>query len=561
MPTIEVDGIKIEAKDGQTVLQAVLQANVPQLHIPHYCYHPALSIAGSCRMCLVEVGQVRNGQVQMGPKLVPSCQTPVAEGMVVRTNTEKVIAHQQMMMELLLLNHPLDCPVCDQAGECFLQDYSFLYGRAESRFIDAKIKQPKKDIGPHLLLYADRCILCSRCVRFCREITGTGELYVHGRGNRSEIDVFSGYTVANKLSGNLVDICPVGAILEKDFLFAQRVWLLQSAASICPLCSRGCNIRIDYRDDRVYRVKPRYNARINEFWICDDGRYGWKFIHRRDRLTDPLIRADGRQRQISWPAILQAVREKLSALAGEGAGIAAVLSPAASCEENHLLIQFIRKLAPEAVLVCGPVPSRGSEERFKCGFTIKPEKVPNRRGVEMLIADAGGRSLSIRQFAAACRDGKIRAAYVLGGYNDNCWQNEELLDAMEKLSLLIVQDILPSRLSELADIVLPAAAWAETDGSFVNCDGIAQAFNAAIAPPQQAKRGGDIFYQLLERDELFSADDVRRQISEKHAEFAELRAVLAVSPAKRWASRFGLSVSMDATADLPAPSPGNRQGD
>src|SRR5580693_3363720 len=251
MAQITVDGRRIDAKPGQMVLQAATEAVI---HLPQYCYHPVLSIPANCRICLVEVEGI--------PKLVPSCQTQVRDGMVVHSKSTKAIANQKQVMEYLLINHPLDCPVCDQAGECFLQDYSYQYGRSQSRFEEDKAKKPKKDVGEHIYLYSDRCIMCTRCVRFTREVSGTSELYVDGRGYREEIDIFPGKPCNNKLAGNVVDLCPVGALLDKDFLFKQRVWLLKQAASISPVDSGGENIFLEHNENVIYRVKPRYNADV-----------------------------------------------------------------------------------------------------------------------------------------------------------------------------------------------------------------------------------------------------------------------------------------------------------
>ena len=250
MPKITVDGKIIDAKDKQMILQACNDAGIP---VPQYCYHPGLSIPASCRICLVEVEGL--------PKLVPSCQTPIRDGMVVYTKSSKAIANQKQVMEYLLINHPLDCPVCDQAGECSLQDYSYEYGRSQSRFEEDKEKNPKKDVGDHIYLYADRCIMCTRCVRFTREVSGQSELYVDGRGHKEEIDIFPGKPLNNKLAGNVVDLCPVGALLDKDFLFKQRVWLLKRVPSISPADSGGENIFLEYNEGVVYRIKPRYNPK------------------------------------------------------------------------------------------------------------------------------------------------------------------------------------------------------------------------------------------------------------------------------------------------------------
>src|SRR5688572_8426977 len=281
MPRITVDGKSIEAKPGQMILQACLDSGMA---LPHYCYHPGLSIPASCRICLVEVEGL--------PKLVPSCQTPIRDGMIVHANSTKAVANQKQVMEYLLINHPLDCPVCDQAGECSLQDYSYEYGRSISRFEEDKAKKPKKDVGDNVMLYSDRCIMCTRCVRFTREVSGTSELYVDGRGHREEIDIFPGRPCNNKLAGNVVDLCPVGALCSKDFLYKQRVWWLKSADSVCPNCSTGCSVHVDQNDDHVYRLRPRPNPLAQGDFMCDEGRFGWKYIHDERRLALPKQRVN-----------------------------------------------------------------------------------------------------------------------------------------------------------------------------------------------------------------------------------------------------------------------------
>ncbi|MDP1661037.1 MAG: 2Fe-2S iron-sulfur cluster-binding protein, partial [Phycisphaerales bacterium] len=256
MPQITINGKTCEYKPGQVIIQV---ANDNGIEIPQYCYHPGLSIVASCRICLAECWKKdASGKLapHMGGKLLPTCQTflgPADDGMIVYTDSPKAVANQKAVMEYLLINHPLDCPVCDQAGECTLQDYSYEYGRGQSRFEETKVKQPKKDLGEHVYLYSDRCIMCTRCVRFTREVSGTGELLVTGRGNREEIDVFPGKPLASELSGNVVDLCPVGALLDKDFLFAQRVWFLKSTPSIDGITASGDNILIEHNEGKVYR--------------------------------------------------------------------------------------------------------------------------------------------------------------------------------------------------------------------------------------------------------------------------------------------------------------------
>ncbi len=275
MPTITIDGRVCEFEPGTPVLQVALDHDIP---IPHYCYHPGLSIVANCRICLAEVwapNPRNDNKLEPIPKLLPTCQTPAADGQVVYTDSPKAVANQRAVMEYLLINHPVDCPVCDQAGECYLQDYSYHYGRGAARFAEQKIKQPKKDLGPNVLLYMDRCIMCTRCVRFCREVSGTGEITVEGRGAESQIDVFPGVALDNELSANVIDLCPVGALLDKDFLFQQRVWFLSKTPSIDAITCSGDNIFIEHNEGRVYRVKPRTNMDVNTWWITDEVRFVW----------------------------------------------------------------------------------------------------------------------------------------------------------------------------------------------------------------------------------------------------------------------------------------------
>ena len=314
MPAITIDGKTCDYSGEKTILQVALEQDV---EIPHYCYHPGLSIVASCRICLAEVASPnprKDNKVELIPKLVPTCQTPVTDGMIVYTQSPKSIANQKAVMEYLLINHPLDCPVCDQAGECHLQDYSYRYGRSGSRFIEDKIKQPTKDIGPNVKLYADRCIMCSRCVRFTKEVTGTGEIGVFGRGNTEQIDVFPGVPLDNELSANVVDLCPVGALLDKEFLFSQRVWFLHETPSIDGITASGDNISIHHNEGRIHRIKPRTNMQVNRWWISDEIRYGWQFIHREDRLNRPRRMQYGAPIEIDWDKAYSHVHEKLQTI-------------------------------------------------------------------------------------------------------------------------------------------------------------------------------------------------------------------------------------------------------
>ncbi len=520
MPKITIDNQNIDCRDGVPVLQAALEAG---WDVPHYCYHPGLSIVASCRLCLMEMmmPNPKTQELQWSPKLVPSCQTPVKDGQVCRFDSDAVRRNQAQCMEYFLLNHPLDCPVCDQAGECYLQDYSFKFGMAESRMVDQKLKNPKKDIGPKTLLYQDRCVMCTRCVRFTDEIAGTQELCVVNRGARAEIDVFPGIPLANALQGNVVDICPVGSLLDKDFLFKRRVWELKGTPSVCPGCATGCTIRADHADDVVYRLKPRDNPKVNHWWMCDEGRFGFNYVHDKDRLTRPLIRRGMDTETLRWEELPGILRFRIAEhVREEGpAKVAAVLSPWMACEEAWLLMQFLRQIAPEATLSLGPVPVFGEDQRFPVGlngkapkFTIRKEKCPNRRGIEMLFEHSDGSVVDFSDFVKRATEGSYSTAWIVGGYPSK-WVTPEMAKIAGKISFLVVQDLFPSELSDAATVVLPACAWVERDGCFVNFDGLIQPFERAIQPPEGARRDGQFLFELAGYQGLYSSERVREMMA------------------------------------------------
>jgi NADH-quinone oxidoreductase subunit G len=295
MAVVYVDDTSVDV--GSEKLNLVQAAQKAGVFIPHYCWHPALSVVASCRMCLVEVGERKpDGSKVMQPKVVPACQTPARDGTIVLTQSERTRDAQMQTLESLLINHPLDCPVCDKAGECHLQDYSYRYGRAESRMVDEKNTPPNKPhISDTISLFTDRCIMCSRCVRFTREISGTAELQIINRGNHSEIDIFPGEPLNNKLAGNVVDLCPVGALCSKDFLYKQRVWFLKEHKSVCAGCSTGCSIYVDQNKDIIYRLRPRENPQAQGHFICDEGRYGFHYANAKTRLSRPSVRTQPSQ--------------------------------------------------------------------------------------------------------------------------------------------------------------------------------------------------------------------------------------------------------------------------
>jgi NADH-quinone oxidoreductase subunit G len=530
MAKIIIDEQEFECRDGINVLQAALESG---FDVPHYCYHPGLKVVASCRLCLMEMKLPHPKTQEMGwaPKLFPSCQTPVKNGMEVRFNSDPVKSNVEHTMEYFLVNHPLDCPVCDQAGECYLQDYSYKFGRPTSRMVDQKTVTPKKNLGPNTLLYSDRCVMCTRCVRFTEEISGTSELCIINRGNHTEIDVFPGIPLDNKLQGNVVDICPVGCLLDKDFLFQQRVWVLEGADSICPGCSTGCAIRVDQNENTVHRLKPRYNPGVNDWWMCDEGRFGWKYVKDPKRIRSAMIRRGNEMAPIQWEQLHEIAEFRFRQQVDRGTAekVACVLSPMMASEEAWLLASFIRKIAPQAALVIGPVFTNGRDESFPIGakpedakFTIRAEKCPNARGVQAVADAFGGNTLPFEEFVTQCAESAFNAAWIVGGYPTSEWADKDLDKATNQLDLLLVQDILPNALTEKATIVLPQCAWTERSGSFTNHAGLIQPFEAAVAPPDGAKRDGQYLFEIAGHRGIYSGQRVREWMAETMPAFAEI---------------------------------------
>jgi NADH-quinone oxidoreductase subunit G len=533
MPTVYVNNLPVDVAAGEQI-NCVQAAQRVGVEIPHYCWHPALSVVASCRMCLVEIGQKKpDGTVAMQPKLIPGCQTPVTDGMVIVADSEKVKAAQKATLEYLLLNHPLDCPTCDQAGECFLQDYSYRYGRGYSRLAEPKQLRPDKDhIGDQITLFTDRCIMCTRCVRFTREISGTAELQVIHRGSREEIDIFPGEPCNNKLAGNVVDLCPVGALCSKDFLYKQRVWWLQSSTSVCPDCSTGCSIVVDESDDHVYRLRPRPNPQAQGHFMCDEGRFGWKYIHSDRRLTAPEQRRDGTVLSRDWDVILPAVRAAL-ATAGHGKGIAAVLSPWMTLEESYLLVSYLKSLTRNLSLAMGPLRIVGEDDKYPkdvhgrplepVKFTIRSEKCPNRRGVEAIVRHFAGDAMPMGDVLGRAAAGDFSAVYLVGGDPEG-WITGEQAHALTNVETVVVQDILPSPASERASFVLPGGSFAERDGTFVNHAGLAQGIKRAIRGPGDARPDGRILWELAGRRGLLNVAVLRRELGDMIEAFRPLAA-------------------------------------
>jgi len=509
---MEIDGIKVAWEGRKMILQVAIENG---LEIPHYCYHPGLSIVASCRICLGEIetpDPKDPTKLVKVPKLVPTCQTPAVEGMKVYMKSAKSRANQQAVMEFLLINHPLDCPVCDQAGECQLQDYSYKYGRAESRFLEDKAKKPKKDVGNHILLYSDRCIMCTRCVRFTREISGTSELAVFGRGNREEIDVFPGKPVNNPLSGNVVDICPVGALLDKDFLFTQRVWFLNSTPSVSPMNAGGENIEIQHTEGRIYRIKPRFNKDINKWWISDEARYGFDFVHAADRLRVPERRTGGQHAALTWEEAYGQLADTLrQTVEKHGAGsLLCAVSAFDATEDIFLQIKFVRSIDPQAWLIVPPPRVDGADQVFRnpttgqATFTLRAEKAPNHRGAEKMFAHFGGNICTLGEIS-----GKNLAAAVISTDPIRPHNVDERLKASAGIATIIRLGMRHAGLYERAALSVPTCSWAEKSGVFENIDGQIQPFTQAIPPLEDTRGTGRIFWDLLGLPGAYTAAGAR----------------------------------------------------
>lgn len=535
MATVIVNDKPVDiGNEKLNLVEAALKGGV---FVPHYCWHPALTVVASCRMCLVEVGEKKpDGTIAMQPKVVPACQTPAKDGTVVVTNSPRAKAAQEQTLENLLLNHPLDCPVCDKAGECSLQDFTYKFGRAETRMIDEKFAPPNKPgIGANIDLFTDRCIMCSRCVRFTREISGTAELHIINRGEHAEIDVFPGEPVNNKLAGNVVDICPVGALCSKDFLYKQRVWYLQTEKTVCPDCSTGCSISLDHNKDVVYRLHPRYNPQAQGHFMCDEGRLGYHYINSQERFLTPMNRRDGKLAPVPYDEWLPTVRKELAdAVKQDGGAVVFVLSPFLTCEEAYLLARYAKGLSGQVRLALGPVPVVGQDDTYPkdrrgnaiepVKFTIRAEKCPNRRGVEEVLRHYQGEIIGFDDILRQAGEGRLKAVYLAAGYppRGNGWITTEQADALGKVPLLVVHDLLPSPASEKAKYVIPATSFAEKDGCFVNHAGLAQAIHRAVKPPQECRTDGQVFLDLQERRGLVHAPTLRAEMAKEVPFFAPL---------------------------------------
>ena len=473
MVTLSIEGRSVTVPQGTSILEAAKLAGVL---VPHYCYHPGLPVAGVCRMCLVEVDKM--------PKLAPGCATAVAEGQVVHVHSEKALEARKGVLEMLLINHPLDCPICDQSGECELQDYTFQEGRKDSRYREPKRFNPVEDFGGDVLYVANRCILCTRCVRFMDDVAGDAVLNVSERGDRAIISKFEGADLTHPWAANVVDLCPVGALLSKDFLNKARAWELDRAASVCPNCTQGCNAVLETRDNTVVRMKPRPNDDVNKFYLCDEGRLNYRWINRTDRAEQPMVRSNGALARAGWePAIAAAA----ALLKGKRAFVLA--SPNLSNEALFLLSSLIKTTGGAGAFRVergAEAPLAGVED-----LALRAERAANVIGAEMLGFAKSDNPLS----GIRAGDVLIVADHEFGNSADAAGA-EVLRRIADECKVIVIGTTLSGALAG-ADIVLPITNFAEEEGTFTNIRGRVQRFFQAKAAPGLARPSWFVLSDLV----------------------------------------------------------------
>ena len=501
---VKVDGREVEVPkltadwQGKLAPTTMIQAcEAVKKDVPHYCYHPKLPVAGNCRMCLVEFGTPALGpdrkpilnpdgttKIAKSPRPTIACATPISPGMEIYTNTPGVKSMREGVLEFLLINHPLDCPICDQAGECKLQEYSVEYGQAESRFVEEKVHKPKQvDLGPRIMLDDERCILCSRCVRFTKDIVGDDALGIVNRGSYSSLTHFPGKPFDNNYTLNTVDICPVGALTSKDFRFQMRVWFLKETKSLCTSCGTGCNIVIGSREGKIYRYEPRQNDAVNDCWMCDAGRLNYKWIGREDRLTKLEVRS---QKSVvsSWTSVIKEISEKL-AKTPQGS-VAIVASARQTNEELWLLSKLKAKLGA----LSDSIPRIGEGDKL----LVSADKNPNTNGARLTGICFTEMGINLPKIADGIAKGTIKTLIVFGEDVTKHGIDEDLLG---KLETLIVSDILPSETTKLAHYLLPGCAHAEKRGTFTNVKGRVQKFMKAVEPRGDARPEWEFLHELV----------------------------------------------------------------
>ena len=510
MVNVQVDGEWKEFPKGTRLIEACMKSGK---FIPHYCYHPKLSTPGNCRMCLVELGMPKmtpdrkpvlgadgRPEISWGPRPAISCATEISEGMGVKTSSPMVEECRKGVMEFLLINHPLDCPICDQAGECRLQEFSVEFGKGESRFVEEKVKKPKRvDIGERIVLDDERCIMCSRCIRFMQEIAHDDVLGFLNRGSHTTLSVYPGKRLDSNYSLNTVDICPVGALTSKDFRFKMRVWFLKETPSIDVNCGTGSNILISSRENVVHRITPRENDSVNSCWMPDSHRLNFHYLNSEGRLREPVV--GGEEEPAKWPRALAVAADKLKGC--RPAETAIIASARMTNEELFLVGRLAKSLGIENVDVL-PRPQKGD------GFLVSDDGNPNTSGAKLLGIATG----KLPAIVKGVEEGLISGLIILGEDAADCGISES---ALKRLDVLLAVGILSNKTTPHATVVLPSSAWAEKRGSMINIKNRLQRLNQAIQPPGNAHDDWEILRDLIQNisgaNGLYSIEDVFKQMA------------------------------------------------
>jgi NADH-quinone oxidoreductase subunit G len=494
MVNLTIEDRPVTVPEGTTILEA---AKLAGILIPHYCYHPGLPIAGVCRMCLVEV--------EKAPKLAPSCATTVAEGQVVHVYTEKSLEARKGVLEMLLINHPLDCPICDQSGECELQDFTYMEGRKESRYRDPKRFNPAEDFGGDVIYVPNRCILCTRCVRFMDDVAHEPTLNVSERGDRALIGKFEGRDLTHPWAANVIDLCPVGALLSKDFLNKARAWELDRTASICPNCTQGCNVMMETRDNQIVRMKPRPNENVNAFFMCDWGRLNYRWMNEKNRAEQPMVRQGGTLVPTDWELAISAAARALN-----GKKVFVAASPMLSNESLFLLTELMQGGTGAFRVAEGDeAPLPGVED-----LALRRERAANVYGAEKLGFK------KTRDLLAGIGQGDV---LVVAGEDLAGIDAPALSRAGD---VIVISSVLSEAAAGRASVVLPIANFSEEEGTVTNLRGRVQRFTQARQAPGETRPSwlvlGDLLGALGKQSSFFLPSEVFARLASVNKSFAGL---------------------------------------
>jgi len=553
---VTVDGKSVTVSDTANVLEACRAAGVD---VPHFCWHPRFSIVGQCRMCMVEIEGV--------PKIQASCTVPVRDGMVVKASSEKALLARNSTMEFLLINHPLDCPICDQAGECKLQDNAVTGGLPVSRMGESRRQFPGYDrtnIGPHVIADMTRCIQCTRCIRFCNEVALTGELTFVERAGHTMVWTHEGRQLDNEWSACAADVCPVGALTVREFRFRRRVWWLDKARSVCDGCEVGCNISLEHRDRVVHRFVPRPNPDVNDFWMCDYGRFRSEQLNTQD-YRKPLLTTGGSAQEVNWGVALDRVKSEVNLALTESPDAMLVLGSARlSTEENWLLAQlFAGHMGVPSVefeVDLGP-ERRIKNPNLKDGWVRGREAAPNSRGAELAGVQRVGPGSALTRLL----EGSYTPAlvYVADAEFGRRADDPEFVAALRKARFLVVHARRQNALSRAADLVLPVTGLHGREGTFVNVQGRVQRLEIGFLPPPIVRSDLEVLLHLGKRwgrfDTQWTARDVFEEIKKSVPRYAELtwesREVegypCPAAPAASYDALRPPALSVDDTQDVP----------